>query len=282
MSAGNFIIHQKASQYEWYGDCFLSIKSFYKGTANYQIRQREYSVSDHNFLILNECTRYQLTIDQSTPIESFCVFFSPDYVSTFLSDLHSSEEKVLDSSDYSTSSKRFIERNYPHQGQISGLLNYGRTISELGATQLQKDEFYHLLLSNIYSLNECSRLESNRLPCKKKSTRDELYRRLYFAKDYIDRNFHNNLSLKEIAQIALLSENHLLRNFKLVFNISPFQYITHLKMEEARRLLKETDQTVTEISQNLGYESLGNFSFYFKKMVGVSPLSLRKKVISSK
>lgn len=75
-----------------------------------------------------------------------------------------------------------------------------------------------------------------------------------------------------------LSENHLLRNFSQIFHISPFQYITQLKIAEAKRQIIETDKNITEIASTLGYSSLSNFSYYFKNLVGLSPVTLRKKV----
>lgn len=44
MDGTNFTIHEQALQYQWSGDCFLSIKSFYEGDANYCVYQREYRV----------------------------------------------------------------------------------------------------------------------------------------------------------------------------------------------------------------------------------------------
>lgn len=277
MNANNFIIHQRASQYQWSGDCFLSIKSFYNGSAKYTVQQREYSVNENNYLILNDCTKYNLIIDNKFSIESFCVFFSPEFVCQIVSELNSSEEQLLDFSFKKTEGIKLFERNYLHGGDVSKILFHGRQSSISALSVIEKEEFYLSLLNAILFQNDDSLKEAERLTSKKKCTREEIYRRLLYAKDFIDCNYSENLTLKEISHVAMLSENHLLRNFSQIFNTSPFQYITRLKIAEAKRLIIETDKSITEIAISLGYSSLSNFSYYFKKVVGRSPVVLRKK-----
>ncbi|MGK2863923.1 MAG: helix-turn-helix domain-containing protein [Chitinophagaceae bacterium] len=278
MMANNFIIHQQARQYQWSGECYLSIKSFYNGSAKYSVQQREYTVNDNNYLILNDCTKYNLIIDNKSPIESFCVFFIPEFVSQVVSESNSLEEHLLNFSIKKSGGVKLIERNYLHEGQVSQVLQQGRELSMLTTSEIEMEEFYLRLLNAILFRNGNSLKEANRLKSKKKNTREEIYRRVCFAKDFIDCNYSENLTLKKISQVAMLSENHLLRNFNLVFKISPFQYITQLKITEAKRQIILTDRSVAEIALTLGYTSLSNFSYYFKSIVGMSPVSLRKKV----
>lgn len=277
MIAKNFIIHQQAFKYQWSGDCFLSIKSFYNGIARYQVQQRNYVVNERNYLILNDCTRYNLIIDNKTPTESFCVFFTSDFVCQTVSELRATEDQRLNLSFKETGGIKLVERNYLHGGQVSKSLLRGRRLSTLPMSEMEKEEFYRTLLNAILYQNSDSLKEVNLLTAKKKATREELYRRLLYAKDFIDCNYAEDLSLEKIAQVAMLSENHLLRNFNQFFNTSPFQYITRLKINEAKRQILETDRSITDIAFNLGYLSLSNFSYYFKKVVGLSPVELRKK-----
>lgn len=273
----NFIIHEHARQYQWSGECFLSVKSFYNGRARYSVQQREYTVEDNNYLILNDCTKYKLTIDSNAPVESFCAFFSPDFVRHVVSELNSSQEQLLDFSAREVAGFNFLERNYQQAGEVSNILQLGRKLSTLNFSGIEREEFYYRLLNSILIQNSRSLKEADILTSKKKATRQEIYRRVYYAKDFIDVHFTENLTLKEIAGVALLSENHLLRSFKKTFKITPFQYITQLKIAEAKRQIIDTENSITEIATSLGYSSLSNFSYYFKNVVGLSPMDLRKK-----
>ncbi|ASV32151.1 helix-turn-helix domain-containing protein [Maribacter cobaltidurans] len=272
----NFIIHQQAQKYQWSGDCFLSVKSFYGDKADYQVKQREYQVDQTNFLVLNECTKYRLNIDSAKETESFCVFFSPEFVSDVVSGLNATDEQLLDLNVKQHQGIKLFERNYHHSGKVSELLKIGRKKSNLGMDELEKDEFYYQLLNAILLQNNTTLLDTHRLTSKKKATREELYQRVLFVKDFIDCNYHKNLRLQELANIALLSENHLLRNFNQIFGVTPFQYISNKRIQEAKRQLLETDKTIKEITFDIGYSSLGNFSNYFKNIVGQSPSELRK------
>lgn len=276
---GNFIIHQQAQKYQWSGDCFLSIKSFYGGQADYQVKQREYQVDQTNFLILNECTKYRLTIDTSKKTESFCVFFSPEFVSKVVSGLNSTDEQLLNFNVEPHEGIKLFERNYRHSGMVSELLKIGRRKFNFGIDELEKDEFYFQLLNAILQQNNNTLFDTKRLTSKKKSTREELYQRVLFVKDFIDCNYHKNLRLKELANIGLLSENHLLRNFNQIFDITPFQYISKKRIKETKRQILETNKTIKEIAFDTGYSSFGNFSSYFKNIVGQSPSALRKSDI---
>ncbi|WP_303318539.1 AraC family transcriptional regulator [Flavivirga abyssicola] len=273
----NFIIHQQAQKYQWSGECFLSIKSFYGGKANYQVKQREYLVDQTNFLILNECTKYRLTIDSSSETESFCVFFSPEFILKVVSELNSSDEQILDFNPRQEGGIRIFEKNYSHQGIVSELLKKGRIQSELGMLDLEKDEFYHQLLNAILHQNTKTLQDTNRLSFKKKSTREEIYQRILFVKDFIDSNYSTNLRLNDLATIGLLSENHLLRNFNQIFGLTPFQYISQKRIQEAKRQILESDKPIKDIALDVGYSSFGNFSNYFKSIIGQSPMAMRKR-----
>lgn len=267
----NFIIHEHAREYQWSGDCFLSIKSFDHGEAIYSVGHREYLVDRQSFLILNECTRYNICIDNDHLTESFCVFFSPQFVSRIVGELSLTDAKLLDLKTDMDDGIHFLERKYKQSGVVSKLLLDARRKKINLKSTLEKEEFYHDLLCAIIDLNMEAHLEADKLALKKKSTRVEIYERVQHARDFMECHFTQNLSLAEIASHALLSENHLLRCFKQIFGMSPFKYISNLRIREARRQIAETDKPISEIAMAVGYSSLSNFSHYYKLVTGVSP-----------
>ena len=60
---------------------------------------------------------------------------------------------------------------------------------------------------------------------------------------------------------------------------SPIQYYTELKMKEAKKLIREKNYSVSQISDMLGYSSIHNFSRAFKKAVGLSPTAYSKSIL---
>lgn len=78
------------------------------------------------------------------------------------------------------------------------------------------------------------------------------------------------------AKMCNMSDGHFSRIFKSIMATSFMQYVKNIKMEEAERLLKCTDKTITEISQELNYASASHFIEDFRKEKGISPKKYKK------
>ena len=94
--------------------------------------------------------------------------------------------------------------------------------------------------------------------------------------DYIQKNYWSReFSATEAAEAVSLSRNYLLKIFKEEKGISFWDYVTQLRMEKAKELLKNTDCTIYSISLDIGYESQYHFSRKFKSLFGISPVEFR-------
>jgi AraC family transcriptional regulator len=117
--------------------------------------------------------------------------------------------------------------------------------------------------------------EIERLPAAKRSTREELFRRLHVARDYIEASFLENVDLKSIADVVNLSPHHFLRLFKETFAITPYQMVIGKRLEKAKHMLLSGGSSVTDVCFDMGFESLGSFSRDFKRRFGVSPSQIK-------
>lgn len=274
----SFIIHQSAKQYDWKGECFLSIKSFYRGEAHYKVSARQYHVSEDNYLILDNCTSYHLLIDTPIATESFCIFFDPVLVSEACKVFSSTDAYLLDNLDSKYQDLHFFERNYKHGDNLSLALKKMKVVHQT----MKNDSFWikesmHHIIAELLKNNASNIKSARELKPVRISTRHELYKRIYYARDYIDAAFHNDISINEISAVAMLSPSHLLRSFKMIFHLSPHQYIIFKRMELAKKLLTETQLPVSDIMLNIGYSSLSNFSWAFRQHYGLAPTDFRKK-----
>ncbi|WP_010271949.1 helix-turn-helix domain-containing protein [Paenibacillus senegalensis] len=93
--------------------------------------------------------------------------------------------------------------------------------------------------------------------------------------EYIRENFRNEIQIDELAATALQSRYHFIRSFKAMIGVTPYQYVLQLRMEEAKRLLKRSAQSVTEIGFSVGFSSVSQFQRAFVKMVGMTPTQYR-------
>lgn len=79
----------------------------------------------------------------------------------------------------------------------------------------------------------------------------------------------------ETAEAVHLSRNYFLKLFKEEMNMSFVDYVTKIRMEKARKLLKDTDKTIYVISREVGYESQYHFSRKFKNLYKLTPNEYR-------
>lgn len=93
---------------------------------------------------------------------------------------------------------------------------------------------------------------------------------------YINKYYHTNLTLGEVADICNLSQFHFSRIFKQQYGVNFIEYITNLRIYKAKQLLLESGVTIDEISEKVGYKEVSYFSKTFKKITGISPSEYRK------
>ena len=79
------------------------------------------------------------------------------------------------------------------------------------------------------------------------------------------------LTLDDLAKMARFSKFHFARMFRKVTGVSPRRYLYALRLHEAKRLLITTSASVAEISNQVGYSSVGTFTSRFVASVGISP-----------
>ena len=98
------------------------------------------------------------------------------------------------------------------------------------------------------------------------------------AKKIIDYNFDRDITVKKVADTMHLDSAYLTRKFAQKYSVAPKEYLLKKRIELAKRLLTQTDATVTEISGSVGYDDPLYFSRIFKKKEGLSPLAYRKHI----
>ncbi len=273
----SFILHGHALEYHWKGQKPLSIKAFFSGSALYNVGDGYFAVDDNSYLIVNNNQPYSITIESNTSVESFCLFFEPGFAEQVYYSLVTPAHQLLDDPVQQVIRPiHFFERTYHHDNLVSPLLySLRETLADKKHEQVWLHEQFHNLMQRLLQAHLNVYKEVEALPALRAATREELYRRLYRAKEYASALFDTHITLNELAQIASLSPNHFLRMFKHLFHQTPHQYLISKRLDRARYLLLSTDRSVTEIAFSLGFESLGSFSWLFHLRVGCSPIRYR-------
>jgi two-component system response regulator YesN len=96
------------------------------------------------------------------------------------------------------------------------------------------------------------------------------------AKQYIKEHFAEQVGIDDIADIAGFNASYFSTLFKKVTGSTFSEYLRGVRMDEAKRLLKETNLSIAVICGNIGYNDIKHFSSSFKKATGVKPSEYRK------
>ena len=273
-----FVLHEKARRHYWEGTGLLSIKSFFNGQAFYNTGKGLYAVNDSSYLVLNDRQPYSITIESERAVESLCLFFKAELAEDVFRSLNSKPEKLLDCTFTSSKSNiNFFDKTYPHDEILSpALLSIKSSFADRKNQPGWLEEQMHQVLQLLLEVHQKTRQEALTINAVRPSTREELYRRLFRAKDFIVASFDQPVTLKEMAGIACLSPNHFLRSFRQAFHQTPHQFLTSIRLDYARNALVKTEQPVTDICLCVGFESLGSFSRLFRRRFGLPPQEYRR------
>jgi AraC-like DNA-binding protein len=102
-----------------------------------------------------------------------------------------------------------------------------------------------------------------------------LYKQLKQAKEFIDRHFAEHIDLDDMAGEAFLSKFHFIRLFKSIYHQTLHQYLTAVRIEKARELLK-TNTTVAEACFSVGFDSISSFKGLFNRYTSLTPSGYQK------
>jgi AraC-like DNA-binding protein len=101
--------------------------------------------------------------------------------------------------------------------------------------------------------------------------------RLARARDYLAAHYNERNSLEAVASHAEFSPFYFNRLFAQAFDETPHEFVTRLRIEQAKKLLLAGNHSVTDICFEIGYESLGSFSTRFQSLAGLSPAAFRRE-----
>lgn len=259
----------------------LSLHAVFNGSESYTMGKRTVTVFPDNFLILNNGTPYDRTIYSDALANTFAIYFSQKFLLDFQYGYSSSDNILLDEPmDKSIAgTTTFLETLYPCKGDIKyNLLHLIDHFNENADDLLLDDYIYHALLL-FYRLYDKEVLhKSSCLDALNVSTRNELFKRLTLAKDFMLSNYNQDISMDDISRQSCLSPTHLFRTFKKIYNYSPHQYLMQIRLDNAKHMLKSTNYTLNEIVNLVGFTCPSTFIKLFKNKFQFTPGTYRSHV----
>jgi len=144
-------------------------------------------------------------------------------------------------------------------------------VFEMGSPDNLQEEMLQMLLKRILIL--CTRMYTAQSDLKKlDNTNIDIIREYHYL---VEHHFREKHTVKEYADLLQKAPKTLSNLFKKLGSKTPLQFIKDRRMLEARRLLKYTDKTVSEIGYEIGFADVQSFSRFFKNEEAISPLEFR-------
>lgn len=190
-------------------------------------------------------------------------------------DFSMSDETLFGRNPYASITRMMQEAkkglSFPLQAimKVYGLLD---TLSSV------KDGFYAVqqFLTILYELSRCENARTLASSSYAKVKVEDDSRRILKVKNFISKNYMDELRLPELASLAGMSSSAFSRLFKLHTGRNISEYIIDLRLGYAARMLVDTAKSISEIGFDCGFNNLSNFNRIFKKKKGCSPSEFRE------
>ena len=256
----------------------LSLKCAANGRARYLVGGREFTVDDAGWLIVNDGQPYSIEIASPTLVETFIVWFPRGWAREVLRSATTQAAWLLAEPEPAVGTVDFFERYTPNDAKVTPVVRKIWTAFKSGEPldDAWLEEKLRSVLARMLDAQRDLRRTIVRLPAVRAATRDELWRRLNRARDFVHARCDEALALGDMAHAAAMSPYHFLRAFKTAFGETPHDWLAACRVERAKLLLARTELPVTEVCFTVGYEGLGSFSAWFRRLTGHSPRAWRQ------
>lgn len=222
------------------------------GTLEFSVEKETHQIHESNGLIINSRKLHHAR-PLTESVEYLCIDFSPKFVNE---DLYQSAIKTIQDNQHF--SCRLLAVSLQQRAIIKEILYENDSYNFL--------KIYGLLLSCL------SQVETN-LDFHERKEDQTIYQLL----NYIHQNYQKEITVNEIAQVIPINKNKCTKLFKTYTNLSPMNYAIDYRLIKAKELLLSTEDTISDISNAVGFNNLSYFIVRFKKKYGDSPKQFRKR-----
>ena len=235
-----------------------------KGSLNITIDTDSFTLNEREVEIINSDESHSISAIDDNKVLIFNIdpFFFEKYY------------KDINNVFFYTNSNDDEDQNGPEYEELKTIL------SQILCEYVQKVEDYdeeiekHLITLLYHLVNNFHYLTHEKEELKEKTDQLDRYHRI---SKYIYNNYNNNITLKEIAKKEFLSPHYLSHEIKYATGYSFTDLINLTRVEESIKLLLDSDMSISEISDEIGFSHVRYFNKNFKLYYNCTPLQYRKK-----
>jgi AraC family transcriptional regulator len=157
-----------------------------------------------------------------------------------------------------------------------------RGLAELCREAASPDNVFNLMAEgwSIQALAHISRISEGSQQRSVKLCGGLPGRSLRRVEEYVRENLTQPICLAELSGIAGLSKRHFLRAFQQSVGATPYNYVLSLRIDEAKRRLSQTGDSIVDVALATGFGHAQHFSTSFKNATGLTPSAFRQRCVS--
>ncbi len=243
-----------------------TLKYVMEGVKHYHYHNEDIELSKNQYLILNKDSKIKTEAKKGTKGLSF--FLSPKLI-----------DEICAYYTNGRSSIEFLEvTQKASKGPVQDLLANAAYLFEHRPIvfQTQLDDLF-IKISELIVRQQIN-IDTNfaKLKIVKHNTRKELYQLVMQAKEYLQDNLKEEISLDLIGKEVGISKYYLHRLFTEIQGQTPTAYLTAIRLEKAKNQLRLSKDSIFDIAMACGFDTSAYFSNTFKRHLGCSPSEFRK------
>jgi AraC-like DNA-binding protein len=93
---------------------------------------------------------------------------------------------------------------------------------------------------------------------------------------FLHQHYHHQITRRQVAQAAGMSEDYLSRTFHRELCVSPWDYLNRLRIQRAKERLRDGDESIQVVARRVGFHDRAYFSRMFRKLTGMPPAAYRE------
>ena len=239
----------------------------YEGERYYFIENTTYQINRGSLVLIKPYAIHCCFTSANYGFSRCLIHFTEDYLSTLLELTANTSLKDCFQNDIHVIKLTHLEQQF-----VENLLNF--TVDDFASKNTDSDSFFKASLIQLLLL-------ANRSNNKVKEVKDDYFNATHKTitdiTAYMNDNFSDSITLASVAQRFYISTSHLVHIFKKYTGFTFIEYLNNVRIKEAQKLLVQSDMSIADIAETVGYKSNTHFTRTFKSITDISPISYRNE-----
>lgn len=218
------------------------------GSRHLNCKNRKYTINSGDLLLFNPLDNHACEQVDDRALDWRCLNIEKDVMSHTIREITGKEYLPIFAS------------NVVYQSEIVPALRDLHDMIMNGREEAGKEEAFYFLIKQLISEYTESITENHIHICSE----------IMVIRDYMENNYSETITLSDLSNISGLNKYTLLRNFTMQFGITPYQYLSTIRVNKAKSLL-ESGMSLVETAMQTGFTDQSHFTKFFKNFIGLTP-----------